>query len=144
MGGEVLLTAAGESTDLRAIVAEGATARTAKDYGESKGSAFAVAVHTVVGATMELISGEEPPPPLKQLVQRIGPRDVFLIGSNLPEERELMPMYAELGGDSFELWLIPESKHLGGFDLHAEEFEQRVVAFFDRSLLADSPMAQQP
>ena len=39
-------------------------------------------------------------------------------------ERKIMPMYARLGGPSFELWLIPEERHVGGFDLHREEYEE--------------------
>ncbi|HWC31059.1 MAG TPA: alpha/beta fold hydrolase, partial [Dehalococcoidia bacterium] len=65
MGGEVLLQAAGESTALKAVVAEGATGRTADDFGEAKAGGGQMRVfHTVVGTTMRLISGEETPPPL--------------------------------------------------------------------------------
>jgi hypothetical protein len=39
----------------------------------------------------------------------------------------------------YVLWFIPEAKHGGGFDLHAAEYEQRVIAFLDRSLLSESP-----
>jgi hypothetical protein len=67
------------------------------------------------------------------MVQQIAPRNVLLIGANVQEELDMMPMYARLGGPSFELWLIPESRHVGGFDLHRDEYEQRVIAFFDRS-----------
>ncbi len=138
MGGEVLLQAAGESTSLRAIVAEGATGRTAQDFGEMKSAEYdyvGVPLHTVVGLTMRLISGESTPPPLKQMVQQIAPRRVLLIASTLEEETELMGMYKDLGGPSFELWTIPEDEHIGGFDLHPEEYEQRVIAFFDDALL---------
>ena len=144
MGGEVLLQAAGESTDLQAIVSEGSTGRTAADFGEKKRSDLEYAFHRVVGATMELISGESAPPPLKQMVRQIGPRRVLLIGSSVSEERELMPLYANLGGASFDLWLIPEAKHVGGFDLHPEEYEQRVIAFFDGALRPVSVSAQTP
>jgi esterase/lipase len=144
MGGEVLLHAAGESTDLRAIVAEGATGRTAADFRELKGSEPMFVFHTVVGLSMRLISGEEPPPPLKRMVQQIAPRDVLLIGADLREERELMTLYAEIGGPSFDLWFIPESKHVGAFDLHPEEYEQRVIAFFDAALLGSESSVRTP
>ena len=145
MGGEVLLQAAGESTALRAIVAEGATGRTAADFGEiEKDGELMYAFHTVVGVTMELISGEDAPPPLKRMVQQIAPRDVLLIGSQVPEELDLMARYKEIGGDSFDIWFIPEAKHMGAFDLHPEEYEQRVIAFFEHSLLSESPNVQAP
>jgi hypothetical protein len=136
MGGEVLLQAAGESTALKAIVAEGATGRTAEDFSELKdGGDLMLVFHTVVGATMRLISGEETPPPLMEMVRQIAPRDVLLIGSQVGEELDLMTRYKEIGGESFDIWFIPEEKHVGGFDLHPEEYEQRVIAFFDESLL---------
>ena len=137
MGGEVLLQAAGESTDLKAVVAEGATGRTEDDFDELPNSAVISAIHTVAGLAMETISGEPAPPPLKDLVQRIAPRNVLLIGANVQEEMDMMPMYQRIGGPSFELWLIPEARHVGGFDLHREEYEQRVIAFFDRSFDMD-------
>jgi hypothetical protein len=135
MGGEVLLQAAGESTTLRAIVAEGSTGRTAADFGELESGEFMWVFHTVVGVTMRAISGEAVPPPLMEMVTRIAPRDVLLIGSQVPDELDLMQRYKDIGGESFDIWFIPEEKHVGGFDLHPEEYEQRVIAFFDESLL---------
>jgi predicted alpha/beta hydrolase len=141
MGGEVLLHAAGESDSLKAVVAEGATGRTAKDFREMDDFSYdtiATAVHLVAGATMQLISGEPAPPPLKQMVQQIAPRRVLLIAASIPEEEELMGMYHDLGGGHFDLWTIPESKHVGAFDLHPEEYEERIIAFFDDALLGDA------
>ena len=145
MGGEVLLQAAGESPLLRAVVSEGGTGRTAADFGEMDDGWFQpiVPFHKVAGATMRLISGEATPPPLKEMVAQIGPRPVLLLAANIGEEIELMSLYVEVGGPSFEMWTIPEPKHVGAFDLHPEEYEQRVVAFFDGALLGDiaSPAA---
>lgn len=145
MGGEVLLQAAGESTDLRAVVAEGATGRTAKDFSElESGGDNMLVFHTVAGTAMRLISGEDAPPPLMEMVARIAPRNVLLIGSQVPDELDLMARYKDIGGESFEIWFIPEAKHVGGFDLHREEYEQRVIAFFDNALLPDGLTAQVP
>ena len=145
MGGEVLLQAAGESPHLKAIVSEGGTGRTAADFAELDDGWFEAIVpfQIVMGTTMHLVSGEPVPPPLKQMVQQIAPRRVLLIAATVREETELMGQYLQLGGPSFELWTIPEPKHVGAFDLHREEYEQRVVAFFDGALLGDiaSPAA---
>jgi hypothetical protein len=84
---------------------------------------------------MRAISGEDTPPPLMKMVPRIAPRDVLLIGSQVADELDLMSRYKELGGESFDIWFIPEAKHIGGFNLHPEEYEQRVIAFFDGALL---------
>jgi pimeloyl-ACP methyl ester carboxylesterase len=143
MGGEVLLQAAGESPLLKAVVSEGGTGRTTADFGEIDDGWFQpiVPFHKVVGATMRLISGEATPPPLKEMVQQIGPRRVLLIAGNIGEEKELMGLYLEVGGPSFEMWTIPEPKHVGAYDLHPEEYEERVIAFLDGALLGDGPRA---
>ena len=137
MGGEVLLQAAGESPLLKAVVSEGGTGRTAADFRELDDGWFQpiVPFHKVVGLTMNLFSGESAPPALKQMVAQIAPRQVLMIAGNIGEETELMGNYLEIGGPSFELWTIPEPKHVGAFDLHPEEYEQRVIGFFDEALL---------
>jgi hypothetical protein len=33
------------------------------------------------------------------------------------------------------LWMIPESRHMGGFQARPREYEGRVTRFFDRALL---------
>ena len=146
MGGEVLLQAAGESTHIKAIVSEGGTGRTAADFAELDDGWFEAIVpfQTVMGTAMHLVSGEPVPPPLKQMVQQIAPRRVLLIAAMVREETDLTGQYLQLGGPSFELWTIPETKHVGAYDLHPEEYEQRVVAFFDGALLGDiaSPAAR--
>jgi uncharacterized protein len=137
MGGEILLQAAGESEALKAVVAEGATGRTAADFSELSGSLIEpiVPFHWVLGGTMQLLAGVSPPPPLKQMAQQIPPRRVLLIAADLEEETKLMGLYLELGGSAFDLWSIPESKHEGSYDLHPEEWEHQVIAFYDEALL---------
>jgi pimeloyl-ACP methyl ester carboxylesterase len=137
MGGEVLLQAAGESPDLRAVVSEGGTGRTAADFKELDDEWFELIVpfQAVLGASMRVVSGESAPPPLKELVPQIGPNRVLVIAANIDEEIELMRLYVEIGGPSFEMWTIPEPKHVGAYDLHPGEYEQRVIAFFDDALV---------
>lgn len=137
MGGEIMLQAAGESDALKAIVVEGATARTAADVGDTAGGGFQpiVLFHTVVGLTMKAISGESTPPALAEMVEQIPPRPVLLIAANLSDEKRANGLFRDIGGPSFELWTIPEAKHTGARELHPEEYEQRIIAFFDEALM---------
>ena len=48
---------------------------------------------------------------------------------------ELNPDYFEAAGEPKTLWEIPEGGHTGGIDAQPEEYEARVVGFFDRALL---------
>ena len=54
--------------------------------------------------------------------------------------RETMnPVYQRLIGPSAEIWEIDDARHIKGLQTHPEEYERRVVGFFDRALLDDSP-----
>jgi len=143
MGGEVLLQAAAETPNLTAIVSEGVSARTRDDLDERDGlgRVFIFPFWEVVETSIQVLTGESVPPPLKDMVRQIGQRPVLLIAANTAEEREFGALYLEEGGPSFELWTIPEAKHVGAFDLHTDEYERRVIAFFDEALLGDAPLS---
>ena len=65
---------------------------------------------------------------------RIAPRDVLLISADIAGERNADRLYQQVGGSSVQLWEIPEAQHTGAFDLQPDEYEQRVVGFFDAAL----------
>lgn len=138
MGAEVMIHAAGESEELRAIVAEGGTSRTPADFNEMPGlgTKAIMPFQWVLAATLRVMTGEPIPPPLKEMAAQIGPRPVLLIAADINEETTLIGLYKDVGGPSFELWVIPEADHIGAYDNHPEEYEDRVIAFFDASLLA--------
>jgi len=50
---------------------------------------------------------------------------------------ELNPEYFEAASQPKTLWKIDEAGHVGGFEARPEEYEQRVIAFFDRALLSE-------
>ncbi len=49
--------------------------------------------------------------------------------------RELNRGYAKAAGESATLWEIPEADHVGGQEARPEEYERRVVGFFDEHLV---------
>jgi fermentation-respiration switch protein FrsA (DUF1100 family) len=75
------------------------------------------------------------------VVGAIAPRSVFLIGGSL--DRTVSPelvrgLYARAGVPK-ELWIVPGAHH-GDYGLVAsEEYQQRLLAFFDRTLQGASP-----
>ena len=70
-------------------------------------------------------------------IGRIAPRSVFLIYADpgLGGENTRQPKYYAAAGEPKAIWKVPGSKHTGGIDAHPAEYEQRVIAFFDRALL---------
>jgi hypothetical protein len=82
---------------------------------------------------MMVFSGSTPPPALDSLVPDItAPLMIIYTDSNPAENSS--PKYAGLAHDDTELWNIPESDHIGGLEARPEEYEERVVGFFDRAL----------
>ncbi len=100
MGGEIVLTSAAQQPDLRAVVAEGASARTWQDYLNIPGGTKWAEGPPVwlAMSTGRLLSGAPQPAPLKDLVPQIAPRDVLLISAAIPGERNADRLYQQIGG----------------------------------------------
>jgi hypothetical protein len=139
VGGETMLQAAAANAGLRAVVSEGAGARSFREhllYGPR--GWFSLPEAVVQSTALAVMSGTAPPPSLKDLVPRIAPRAVFLIyaGKGGGGEEFNATYYEAAAKASTWLWRIPESRHVGGFQARPGEYERRVIGFFDRALLA--------
>jgi dienelactone hydrolase len=139
VGGESLLQAAAESDGLKAIVADGAGARSVREEAARSGSAKWGDVPTslVITAGTMLFSNQPAPPNLKHLVGRIAPRPVFFIYGEHDQDnvRGLDPGYYANAREPKAIWEVAGASHTGGIDAQPREYERRVVTFFDRALL---------
>jgi hypothetical protein len=54
------------------------------------------------------------------------------------EEKELNPIYYEAAGEPKTLWEVEGAGHTGGIDADPDEYQRRVLAFFDQALLDES------
>ena len=139
-GADVVLEAAAEQRDLRAVVAEGAAVRSFDDY-RNAGLDVLAPTSWVLMAAVRVLSGAAPGEPLKELVREISPRPLLVIaagkGSMGPGGGEygLGRMYAEAASEPVEFWGLPEGRHTAAIRERPEEYERRVVTFFDRALL---------
>ena len=139
VSGEMLLQAAAESSDLAAVVSEGAGARTiSEELEQYDASTTVTALPTLLAkhAGLLVFSSEPAPPSLVDLTPRIGPRPVLLIWSPDTGELEaLNPTYQRLIGPSAEIWAVPDTGHVQAIKQHSEEYERRVIGFLDSALL---------
>ena len=138
VGGEMLLEAAAKNEDLAAIVSEGAGTRTFKeDVQDIPSSDLWMAYPFLVMKTAgtALFSNTMPPEQLDTLVPQIAPRPVFLIWSPKSGGENMNKTYYRLAGEPTTIWEIPESDHIQGISARPEEYEQRVIGFFDDALL---------
>jgi uncharacterized protein len=141
VGGEMLLQTAAESRTFKAVVSEGAGARSIREELEKPRSVelwLGIPTQAALTTGVALFSNHLPPPRLTDLVGRIAPRPVFLIyalhGTG-GEEKLLNPKYYAAAGEPKQIWEIPDASHTGGITARPKEYERRVVGFFDHALL---------
>jgi uncharacterized protein len=137
VGGEMLLQAAASNTGLRAVVSEGAGTRSVReDLLRGPQGWLALPEAVLQTAAVAVMSGTAPPPSLTDLVPRIAPRSTLLIyaGRGAGGE-ELQPHYYEALRQPKTMWMIPEAGHTGGLSARPNEYERRVVGFFERTLV---------
>ena len=137
VGGEVLIDAAAENEGLAAVVSEGAGERSwretaLQEYGGWPAQAMVLPLNGII----TVITGDAPPASLRDLVGEISPRPLFLIyATNGQGGEDLNPLYFEAAGEPKEIWEITTGGHTGGFEAEPEEYERRVLAFFESALL---------
>ncbi|MBN1528061.1 MAG: dienelactone hydrolase family protein [Thermoleophilaceae bacterium] len=136
VGGEMLLESAAGGDALRAVVSEGAGIRSVREATELDGAEMWGQLPTWAATTLgtAVFSGRAPPDNLKELAPRIAPRPVFFIYADRGQGgEELSAEFYEAAGEPKELWKT-DSGHTGGYDAAPEEYERRVVGFFDDAL----------
>ena len=90
---------------------------------------------------VRVLSGAAPGAPLKELVGEISPRPLLLIAAGRGAmgpgggEYGLGQMYAEAAREPVEFWGLPEGQHTAAIREQPEEYERRVIGFFDDALL---------
>jgi hypothetical protein len=141
VGGEMMLDAAAESDGLKAVVSEGAGIRSINEalaIPETSAKLQASLLHAVVTPGVALFSNTLPPPSLEDLVGKIAPRPVFIIYAKPGEggEGELSQTFYEAAREPKAIWQVPGAGHTGGIEARPAEYERRVIAFFDDTLLA--------
>ena len=144
VGGEMLLQTAAHDAGLRAVVSEGAGNRSVAEHKHMP-EAPREPLRWIAPITMEtaagvVLSDQEPPTDLADLMPRIAPRPVLLIrGMNGNGDEALNRVYRDAGGPTTALWEIPGAGHTGGISAAPAEYERTVVGFFDRTLRPHAP-----
>ena len=139
VGGELLLETAVQTPALRAVVSEGAGIRSVREQMHTSGAGkwLALPFQALMTAGTAVFSNHSPPPDLADLVGQIAPRPVFLIHAEKSQGgEELNSAYYDAAEQPKAVWKVPGSTHTGGIEARPEEYERRVVGFFDRALAA--------
>jgi pimeloyl-ACP methyl ester carboxylesterase len=143
MGGEEAIGAAAAAPAIRAVVAEGATHRTAADKAGYLPGGIAGAIQRgidrVTYATAELLSGAPRPATLRSAIARADQTQFLLIaGGSAVDEPEAVAYLRQAAPDRVRTWTVPSAAHTRGLVTAPTEWTSRVTAFLDAALRARS------
>ena len=139
MGGEEAIGAAGTDPRVRAVVAEGATGRTAADKRRWLPGGISGAVQRQIdrltyGLTELLTPAPEPSTLHDAVVTSATTPFLLVTAGQLPDEARAAADLREAAPDRVEVWTVPGAGHTPGLETAPREWEQRVIGFLDRAL----------
>ncbi|MCU0265502.1 MAG: alpha/beta fold hydrolase [Actinomycetia bacterium] len=144
MGGEEAIGAGAADPRVAAVVAEGATNRTAADkawlpeeYGLQ--GRLQVGLDRLTYGLADLLTPASPPTPLRDAVVAMAPRPVLLVaGGAVPDEVDTAERLAAAAPDRVVVWVAPGSGHVRALDDHPEEWAAQVTGFLDTAFATAS------
>ena len=141
MGGEEVIGAAATNPGIRAVVAEGATARTRSDKAWLSDE-FGVRgwlqeqLEGVTYGLADLLTAAHPPVSLRHTVASAAPKPVLLITAGKVTDEARAGRYIRAGSPAtVEVWSVPGAGHTQGLATRPREWEHRVTAFLESALL---------
>jgi pimeloyl-ACP methyl ester carboxylesterase len=139
MGGEEAIGAAGADPRIRAVVAEGATGRTAADkrwLAEEYGAAGVVQglLDGVTYGLIDALTPLKPPPSLTESVAASSTPVLLVAAGEVADEGLVAERLRAAAPDRVQVWVVPESAHIAGLRTAPEEWRERVVGFLDGAL----------
>jgi hypothetical protein len=138
VGGEMLLETAAEDPRLRAVVSEGAGIRSLREHWDDPQIGAVQRPFTPLvaqTAAVAVLADRRPPASLVDLVSDIAPRALLLIRGLEGQPAEVLNReFLRAAGQPKELWEVPGAGHTAALSARPQEYERRVVAFFDRAL----------
>jgi hypothetical protein len=136
VGGEMMLQEAAETDGLKAIVSEGAGVRSVREAIHVDGAEKAIYTWLFGLSTVgtAVFTSNLPPRSLNELSGEITEPVLFIHATPGEGGEILTEEYHDAARGPKELWAAPGG-HTGAIDAAPEEYERRVVGFFDRELL---------
>jgi pimeloyl-ACP methyl ester carboxylesterase len=144
MGGEEAIGAIGSDDRIRAVVAEGATARGDADkawledeYGWR--GWIQLKLEWLQYTLADLLTGADEPESLASSARRALPRPILMITAGLAPDEANAARFVAAGNENVTILTVPQAGHIQGITTAAEEWERVVVEFLDQALEAPTP-----
>jgi hypothetical protein len=140
MGGEEVLGAAGVQPGVRAVVAEGATARRAADkswLSDAYGVRGAVQeqIERLQYGLTDLLTDADPPTVLREAVRRSDAAVLLITAGKVPDEGHAADHVRSGAPERVEIWTVADAGHTDGLATAPDDWERRVIGFLDAHLL---------
>jgi pimeloyl-ACP methyl ester carboxylesterase len=141
IGGQTALQGAAYYPEIGAVWADGPAVVRAVDSPPPDN--WATGIYFVSGYILDWMYeqqlGVEAPPPMIEIIGKIAPRPIMLVGGGTPlpyagSEAPRVGRYAAYAGENADVWVIPEAHHCDGFIQRPEEYSMRMVGFFNKAL----------
>jgi dienelactone hydrolase len=140
MGGEEALGAAAADPRIAAVVAEGATARQSADkrwYSDVYGwrGWLQEQFERIQFGITDFLTDASPPTPLRSAVAAADDTEFLLItAGEVADEQHAARDIRAAAPDRVSVWNVEGADHTGGHDTLRDEWERRVIEFFDENL----------
>lgn len=140
MGGEEAIGAAAADPLIRAVVAEGATARQAADkewFSDAYGwrGWLQERLEMVQYGITDFLTEASPPISLRSAVRAARNTEFLLITAGKVADEGRAAAYIQSGAsERVTIWTVDGAGHTDGYNVHPNEWAQRVMAFLDEAL----------
>lgn len=138
LGGCVSLRAASKNSLLKGVVADGPALSGLSDFpfrpGRSLRMWWGLLWLWMVSSLQEILTGASQPEGLPKEIPQIAPRPILLISTGKSGEQRVVARYYELANEPKALYEIPEARHAAGLFFRSEEYEEKLLHFFDQLL----------
>ncbi len=139
VGGQIALRAGAEYYQIQAVIADD-PGFVSVDDAPIPGDTTQRLLGWVSWINSRLVSlwtGTPIPPGVPEALGKIPPRPLLLIDTGQGHGRDLVRHFYQIAEEPKTLWEIPETFHGGQFDARPEEYEERMIGFFDQALLGE-------
>ncbi|GAA3162108.1 hypothetical protein GCM10010531_12290 [Blastococcus jejuensis] len=138
MGGEEAIGAAAADPRIRAVVAEGATGRTAADKDTWLPGGVSGAVQRVLDrlsyAVVDLLTAGSPPRSLREAVTDSGAPFLLITAGTVPDEERAAEVLRDAAPQRVQVWTVDGATHTHALSAEPDEWEERVTSFLDGAL----------
>jgi dienelactone hydrolase len=140
MGGEEAIGASADNALVRAVVAEGATARTAADEAWLSDE-FGVRgllqeqLERLQDVVTDALTSAPVPTSMRHAIETSGDTRYLLITAGEVADEGSAATYLAVGApERVQVWTVPESAHTAGLGTQPDAWEDHVIAFLDDAL----------